>query len=214
MNIKTNNKRISEIYLAPILFSLVLFLILTYVVIIWITLDFDLTIYYWIMKLFSPFFTWLFLSFTYIWSTYSVILITFMAVLFFIFKKWYRNLAWIVFATPLIIYITNEIIKLIIQRPRPDIFRMVTETWYSYPSWHTMQAVALYWLFILFSSTYIKNKTLKRIINSISLFIIIWISLSRIYLWVHYFSDVLWWILLSIIYLLIIKNFFVKKKVA
>ena len=193
---------------------LLLFCILTYEVLTWWTASMDESVYNWIMNTFAPNFTEVFRAFTNIWSTYWVVIVTLIVTSIFAFKKGYRKYAILVFSTPIIIYIINTIIKNIIQRPRPDILRLITETWYSFPSWHTMHAVALYWLIIILSFFFIKNKTMKLIITIISLAMILWIATSRIYLWVHYFSDVLWWFLISLLYLCIIKNIFFTKKAA
>ena len=193
---------------------LLLFWILTYEVLIWWTASMDESVYSWIMNTFSSNFTEVFIAFTNIWGTYWIIIITLILTSIFAYKKKYRIYAILTISTPIIIYLLNTIIKNIIQRPRPDILRLISETWYSFPSWHTMHAVALYWLIILLSFYFIKNRSLKRTISIISLLIMLWVATSRIYLWVHYFSDILWWILLSLLYLFIIKHIFFTKKVA
>jgi len=174
----------------------------------------DESVYSWIMNTFSSNFTEVFIAFTNIWGTYWIIILTLILTSIFAFKKGYRIYAILTLSTPIIIYLLNTIIKNIIQRPRPDIIRLISETWYSFPSWHTMHAVALYWLIILLSFYFIKNRSLKRTLTIISLLIMLWVATSRIYLWVHYFSDILWWVLLSLLYLFIIKHIFFTKKVA
>ena len=217
MNIKVQKEKNIPTYMRlsfRIFIILLLFCILTYEVLTWWTASMDESVYNWIMNTFAPNFTEVFRAFTNIWSTYWVVIVTLIVTSIFAFKKGFRKYAILVFSTPIIIYIINTIIKNIIQRPRPDILRLITETWYSFPSWHTMHAVALYWLIIILSFFFIKNKTMKLIITIISLAMILWIATSRIYLWVHYFSDVLWWFLMSLLYLCIIKNIFFTKKAA
>jgi undecaprenyl-diphosphatase len=75
-----------------------------------------------------------------------------------------------------------------------------------------MQAVALYWLIIILSSQFIKYKWLRIIIYTISLIMILWIATSRIYLGVHYFSDIIWWIIVSTTCLITTKHFLFKKR--
>ena len=193
---------------------LIFFAILTYDVLSWWTALMDEWIYNRIINSFSPNLTPIFIAFTHIWGTYWIPIVALILTAIFAYKKRYRIYAILSISTPVIIYLTNTIIKNIIQRPRPDILRLVTETWYSFPSWHTMHTVALYWLIILLSFHLIKNKSLKRIIIIASLFIMLWVTVSRIYLWVHYFSDIIWWILLSLIYLFVVKDFFFKKRTA
>ena len=84
----------------------------------------------------------------------------------------------------------NYALKEIVQRPRPEGFRLIAETGYSFPSGHSMVAVAFYgfliWLIIRF-----EEDRLQRWIWSLALFfVVIMIGISRVYLGVHYFSDV------------------------
>ncbi len=214
---KTQWKKNTPTYMrlsVKITLLLIFFAILTYDVLSWWTALMDEWIYNRIIESFSPNLTPIFIAFTHIWGTYWIPIVALILTAIFAYKKRYRIYAILSISTPVIIYLTNTIIKNIIQRPRPDILRLVTETWYSFPSWHTMHTVALYWLIILLSFHLIKNKSLKRIIIIASLFIMLWVTVSRIYLWVHYFSDIIWWILLSLIYLFIVKDFFFKKRTA
>ena len=196
------------------IFLILLFLILIFLVKSWMTLEIDNHIYYSIMQSYSPSTTSIFRFFTNVWGTYWVIWITILLVSFLTYKKWFWKYTIILTITPIIIYILNTVIKNIIQRPRPEILRLIDETGYSFPSGHTMQALAFYWLIIIITNKFIDNKVLKYLINIISIIMIVWIAISRIYLWVHYFSDIVWWIILSLIYLIIIKYFIDNKKVA
>jgi undecaprenyl-diphosphatase len=193
---------------------LLLFWILTYEVLIWWTTSMDESVYSWIMNTFPSDFTPIFKAFTHIWGTYWIPIVALILTSIFAYKKKYRIYAILTISTPVIIYFINTVIKNCIQRLRPDILRLISETWYSFPSWHTMHTVALYWLIILLSFYFIKNRSLKRTISLASLFIMACVATSRIYLWVHYFSDILWWVFLSLLYLFIIKHIFFTKKVA
>lgn len=96
----------------------------------------------------------------------------------------------------------NYILKEIIQRPRPPIeFRMVQEASYSFPSGHAMASLAFYGLIIYYLSSYIKNNKIRNI-SFVGLSVLIFlIGISRIYLGVHYASDILAGFLISIVYL-------------
>lgn len=74
---------------------------------------------------------------------------------------------------------------------------------YSFPSGHSMVSMAFYGFLIYLIYNNIKNKYIKWIlICSLSILIIL-IGISRIYLGVHYTSDVLAGFLISISYLVI-----------
>ena len=84
----------------------------------------------------------------------------------------------------------NYALKEIVQRPRPEGFRLIAETGYSFPSGHSMVAVAFYGFLIWLIIRYEEDR-LQRWIWSLALFfVVIMIGVSRVYLGVHYFSDV------------------------
>lgn len=100
----------------------------------------------------------------------------------------------------------NQFIKLIIKRPRPTGYRLINIGGYSFPSGHAMISVAFYGLYIYIINKTIKNKTLRIILDIVLLLIILLIGVSRIYLGVHYLSDILAGYITSTIYLLIITK--------
>lgn len=102
-----------------------------------------------------------------------------------------------------IIAVLNQLLKRILQRPRPTEFRIVEETGYSFPSGHSMVSMAFYGYLIYLIYRYIKNKYVKWTLITILSILICLIGISRIYLGVHYTSDVLGGFLLSISYLVI-----------
>ncbi len=97
----------------------------------------------------------------------------------------------------------NQLLKHIVQRPRPTEYRLIDESGYSFPSGHSMVSAAVYGLFIYLIFKNVKNKYIKCLsIVALSILIIL-IGGSRIYLGVHYTSDVLAGFLISISYLVI-----------
>jgi len=97
----------------------------------------------------------------------------------------------------------NQILKYIVQRPRPTEFRIIDESGYSFPSGHSMVSAAFYGFLIYLIYKNVKNKYLKwGLITLLSLLTIL-IGISRIYLGVHYTSDVLVGVFIAISYLII-----------
>lgn len=101
------------------------------------------------------------------------------------------------------ITILNQIFKFILQRPRPTEYRIINESGYSFPSGHSMISMAFYGFLIYLIYKYVKNKKIKYISITLISVLIIFIGISRIYLGVHYTSDVLAGFLFSISYLII-----------
>lgn len=66
-------------------------------------------------------------------------------------------------ANLIFITILNLIFKTIVQRPRPDGYRLISESGYSFPSGHSMVSMAFYGLIIYLIWKYVKNKKIKYI---------------------------------------------------
>ena len=111
--------------------------------------------------------------------------------------------------------ILNQLLKRILQRPRPTEFRIVEESGYSFPSGHSMVSMAFYGYLIYLIYKYVENKYIKWISIIMLSILICSIGVSRIYLGVHYTSDVLGGFLISFAYLIIyieLVNKFVLEK--
>lgn len=111
------------------------------------------------------------------------------------------------------ITIINQILKFIFRRERPNGYRLIEMSGYSFPSGHAMASLAFYGLLIYITKRLVKNKYLKILLITLNIAIIILIGVSRIYLGVHYLSDVLTGYSISIIYLLITTKLLNKYKI-
>ena len=120
-----------------------------------------------------------------------------------------------IFTNLAIITILNQLLKRILQRPRPTEYRIIEETGYSFPSGHSMISMAFYGYLIYLIYKYVENKYVKWILISLLSVLICLIGVSRIYLGVHYTSDVLGGFLISISYLVIyisaVNKFLIEK---
>ena len=103
----------------------------------------------------------------------------------------------------IIVSVLNFILKSILQRPRPTEYRIIEESGYSFPSGHSMISMAFYGFIIYLIYKNIKNKYVKWGLISFLIILITLIGVSRIYLGVHYTSDVIAGFLISISYLII-----------
>lgn len=99
--------------------------------------------------------------------------------------------------------LVNTIIKNIVQRPRPDHLRLIKQGGYSFPSGHSMIAICVYGTLIYLVHRKVKNRKIKVALEILLTIIILLIGISRIYVGVHYPSDVITGYLISIIILII-----------
>ena len=137
-------------------------------------------------------------------GAYCLIIIAILCAIFIKNKK-------IAFAIPINLILStmlNLMLKNIVERPRPIGYRLIDETGYSFPSGHSMISAAFYGLIIYFIWKNVKNKKLKYISCALLGLLIAFIGISRIYLGVHYASDVLGGFIISIAYLIIFTTTF------
>jgi membrane-associated phospholipid phosphatase len=84
-----------------------------------------------------------------------------------------------------------SLLKNLFHRNRPDNPMVQGITNFSFPSGHAFMSVAFYGLLIWWAATGIRNKWLQGIVISFLILLIITIGFSRIYLRVHFATDVI-----------------------
>lgn len=87
--------------------------------------------------------------------------------------------------------ILNQVLKRIFERVRPDIFPVIAESGYSFPSGHAMGAICFYGILAYFAGLGLKNCTMRWLLMAAAGVYILLIGLSRVYLGVHYPTDIL-----------------------
>lgn len=99
--------------------------------------------------------------------------------------------------------ILNNALKVIFMRARPDINPLVIEKSYSFPSGHSMVSMIFYGYLIYLIYNHVENKKVKLILISLISVLVLNIGFTRIYLGVHYASDVIGGFILGIAYLIL-----------
>lgn len=84
----------------------------------------------------------------------------------------------------------NVVLKAVVQRPRPEGFRLAVEGGFSFPSGHSMAACAFFGLIVWLVWRYERDRSRRLLLTAALSFIILMVGVSRIYLGVHYASDV------------------------
>lgn len=86
----------------------------------------------------------------------------------------------------------NKALKSIVQRPRPDeAFHLIEQGGYSFTSGHSITSMVVFGLLIWLARKYVKDKRKANVLTVILAIPWIFIGLSRIYMGVHYPTDVL-----------------------
>lgn len=87
-------------------------------------------------------------------------------------------------------YTLTEVTKAIVQRPRPVPFFIASpETW-SFPSGHSLESAAVYWTIAAILVSQAPTHARRTVVSSLAILPFI-VGISRIYLGVHYPTDVL-----------------------
>lgn len=139
----------------------------------------------------SPLFNQAMLYITYLGNGQMVFLTLFLAgIILVIYKRWYYLI------TLLVSVIGGEafiwIVKMLLKRPRPDLANaLIYEKSYSFPSGHAFIAFALYGLLAYYIFHKVKGRIYKALIIAFYILLVLAIGFSRVYLGVHWASDVL-----------------------
>ncbi len=131
----------------------------------------------------------------------EIILLTVVLISLFVCKN--EKIGISIFVNLITIAGLNFILKNIVERTRPVGFRIMDVTGYSFPSGHSMVGMAFYGYIIYLIYKLVKNNYAKWLSITVLSMTIVSIGFSRIYLGVHYASDVLGGFLLSIAYLIV-----------
>ncbi len=160
-------------------------------------------------------------SFTLIGNAQGIIPLTLIiaGIFYYISRKW-QILLWIVFTILVGAGPVVALIKNIIQRARPSyVPHLVDQGGYSFPSGHATGAVLAWGTLAFLSWYYFKDKYPKMMpyLIGFTIFMVVAISASRLYLGVHYLSDIIagWsigatWLILCLNYF----NLFIADKIA
>lgn len=85
-----------------------------------------------------------------------------------------------------------KVAKSIFQRPRPELaVRIIKEGGYSFPSGHSMNCLVIYGMLIYLTRRYCRNKRIANIITVVLSLLILAIGCSRVYVGVHFPTDIL-----------------------
>ena len=198
-NNKDDNHIVSYPMVPNLLFRVVLFLaigafaMLTFLVETTPSFPIDLEITLAIQSIDSPFFEGLMWLIS--WPGFlpqSIIITLLIAFLLYIYRLRWESVTSLLAA--IVSGVTNELVKNIIQRPRPasglvDVFAVLKS--YSFPSGHVMFYVSFFGFLWYLAYTLLKRSLIRSLLLVILGSFILLVGVSRIYLGQHWASDVL-----------------------
>ncbi|MGX7352687.1 phospholipid phosphatase [Enterococcus canis] len=157
----------------------------------------------------TPFFTWI----TKFANPITLIVLTIVAVWALWFYQHKTAALWLGLNTVLLGGVINPLIKLFFARPRPTLEHLVVEHSFSFPSGHALGSMIFYGTLLFLLNSLIKEKAWRLPLQILLGCLIFLIGTSRIYLGVHFPSDVLAGFLLGSSWLLFSYPYYQKQRV-
>lgn len=153
------------------------------------TAGFDTAVYQFLAGHITPQTTQIFVLLTNLCSPAFLIGLSILLLAFFLFRRrLYPALA--IPVNLLLSSVINTFAKSVFDRPRPDINQLVEAGGFSFPSGHSFVAISFYGFLIYLTARYCRGRY-KYPIMVLLLLAIPCVGISRVYLGVHYASDVL-----------------------
>ncbi len=114
-----------------------------------------------------------------------------------------------------LISLIDEIFKIVINRPRPSVDLVtiqISETGKSFPSGHAFFAMIVLGMLVYLAIKHQVKHNRKVLILLSSSLLILWIGISRIYLGVHWMSDVVGGYLIGFLFLVVLIHLYHRLK--
>lgn len=185
-----------------------LFVIVSILVLTKLSKPIDEGVQSFILKIRNNHLTNIFTIFTNLGGAYALLAITTLLILI----KKNKKTSIFIAINLVCVFLSSQLLKFIFRRSRPAEIFLVNASGYSYPSGHMMVSTAFYVYILYLILITIKNKVLKIIFAIGAITLILLIGFSRIYLGVHYTTDVLAGLFLAIAYLMLFIKFTSKEK--
>lgn len=175
------------------LVSLVIFLILTYGVVLhkeWIN-TFDTYFGHMVRSFQTPSLTSFMIHFTELGNYQSLLGFTIGAGLILFLVRKIKSALFLLINGVVLAAPIDTLVKHMVNRPRPSLTHLVAVHSSSFPSGHSMSIMVVAGSLILLANRMLKGSSQRLIVDLILIIMIVGIGISRIYVGVHYASDVL-----------------------
>jgi undecaprenyl-diphosphatase len=153
------------------------------------TKHFDAAVRSWLHSFASPTLTKAMFAFSFMGDRGMVVFMS-MALALFVYQRWWRGLLWLSI-TMVGALVLNTTLKLAFARTRPEPFFGTLPHSYSFPSGHSLFSFCFYGVLAGLIMARIRSRWLRVLTWSAAAIMVLLIGISRIYLGVHYPSDVI-----------------------
>lgn len=143
---------------------------------------------------------------TFLGSKYLLILSLIILSVYYI-NSMERRKAWLVINSVVVSFSLNALLKRIFIRTRPTSYMIIKQGGYSFPSGHSMLAMSFYTSITYIVLMKIKNPNLRRMLWTLNFLIVFSIGYSRMYLGVHWPSDIIAGYLMGFLIFILGKEF-------
>lgn len=155
----------------------------------WLT-GFDSSIRHFAHHIQSPTLTHFFKGISFCFNPGTITVITVLCVIYFIYQHRRLEAVWLAISMSLTAGLLNFLMKLIFMRQRPS-QHLTHVTGYSFPSGHADGSLIFIGCMVLILWKLIHKQSIKWVMLTFSIILVILVGFSRIYLNVHYPSDVI-----------------------
>jgi undecaprenyl-diphosphatase len=191
---------------------LLLFLYLTIIVYNRKTFEIDEHIFTWSRVYENDFFNAVAVFCTFFGSQNFLLPANILLIVIFLFKKKLRAYAWKIALITVTSAAFMFAVKYIVKRERPASSRVDYIVTYSFPSGHAFTSMTFFGIIFYFAYTYIKTRALRNIVLFLCILMVICVGWSRVYLHLHYPTDVIGGFCLGALWLILAKWFLLKEK--
>lgn len=134
----------------------------------------------------------------------TVLLPICLAVAFYCYQKRWTIESYFILASFAVMGVLSTALKYVYQRPRPSIEWLVDTPGYSFPSWHAASTLMVAGVMVILVQQHMKPSPMKRLVQVGLIVLAMLVGISRIYVGVHYPTDIIggWLLATTLLHLL------------
>ncbi|MGT2716600.1 phosphatase PAP2 family protein [Streptococcus respiraculi] len=130
----------------------------------------------------------------------TVLLPICLVVAFFCYQKKWKIESYFILFSFVVMGGVSTALKYVYQRPRPRIEWLIHTTGYSFPSWHAASTLMIAGVMVILIQQHMKSSPMRRLVQVGLVVLAMLVGISRIYVGVHYPTDIIGgWLLATVL---------------